>query len=86
MSKKFAEKVFCHNLMQSIFENQYPTAMKNQNQFLHKDDFHAKKAVVQIQNWIEKKYPGLTTSTKTKMIMECLIELTEERKFLATHR
>jgi hypothetical protein len=63
----------------------YPTAMKNPNLIPHKDEFHAKKAVVQIHNWIEHKYPRLKASTKTKMIIECLIELTEERKFLAAH-
>jgi|GEM_PF-2272514 len=60
--------------------------MKNPNLIPHKDEFHAKKAVVQIQNLIEHKFPRLKASAKTKMIIECLIELTEERKFLATHR
>jgi hypothetical protein len=56
--------------------------MKNLNQTLHKEEVQAKKAVQQIQTWIEKKYPRITTSAKTKMIIECLIELTEERKIL----
>lgn len=62
------------------------TAMKNPNQTLHKEEFHAKKAVQQIQSWIEKKYPRLAASAKTQMIIECLIELTEEKKFLTVHR
>jgi hypothetical protein len=60
--------------------------MKNPNQKLHKEESHAKKAVQQIQSWIEKSYPRLASSTKTKMIIECLIELSEERKFLGAHR
>jgi len=56
--------------------------MKNPNQAPLKEEFQAKKAVQQIQTWIEKKYPRLAASTKTKMIIECLIELKEERKFL----
>jgi len=59
--------------------------MKNPNQTLHQEEFHAKKAVQQIQIWIEQKYPRLAASTKMKMIIECLIEISEERKFLA-HR
>lgn len=47
------------------------------------EEFHAKKAVQQIQSWIERKYPKLAASAKTKMIIECLIELTEERKLIA---
>lgn len=43
----------------------------------------AQKAILQIQKWVEKKYPGLASSSKMKMIMECLIELTEEQKLLA---
>lgn len=60
--------------------------MKNPNQTPRKEEFHAKKAVQQIQSWIEKKYPRIASSAKTKMIIECLIELSEERKFLAAHR
>ena len=60
--------------------------MKNPNQTLHKEEFHAKKAVQQIQKWMEKKYPWLATSAKTQMIIECLIELTEERKFSTAHQ
>lgn len=57
--------------------------MKNLNQAFHKEEFQAKKAVLQIQSWIEKKYPRLASSEKTKIIIECLIELSEEKKFLA---
>lgn len=59
--------------------------MKNLNQTPHKEEFHAKKAVQQIQSWVEKKYPRLAASAKTQMIIECLIELTEERKLQAVH-
>lgn len=57
--------------------------MKKQLSTLRTEEFQAQKAVQQIQKWIEKKYPRLASSTKTKMIIECLIELTEERKFIA---
>ena len=59
--------------------------MKNLNQTPNKEQFHAKKAVKQIQGWVEKKYPRLAASVKTQLIVECLIELTEERKFQALH-
>lgn len=58
--------------------------MKNPNHPLRTEEFHAKKAVQQIQKWIEKKYPRLTAAVKTKLITECLIELSEERRFQAT--
>jgi hypothetical protein len=67
-------------------KTKYPTAMKSPNQILHKEEFHAKKAAQQIQTWIEKKYPRLAASAKTRMIIECLIELTEERNFLMARR
>jgi hypothetical protein len=72
--------------MAQYSKTKYPTAMKNPNQTLHNEEFHAKKAVQQIQTWIEKKYPRLAASAKAKMIIECLIELTEERKVLTVHR
>lgn len=67
----------------TYFQIQNPTAMKNPNQTFHKEEFQAKKAVLQIQSWIEKKYPRLANSAKTRMIIECLIELSEEKKYLA---
>ncbi len=59
--------------------------MKNPNQTLRKEELHAKKAAQQIQSWIEKKYPRLASAAKTKMIIECLIELREEENFIAAH-
>lgn len=70
----------------NIFNNQHPTAMKNQNETLRyrsPEELHAKKAVQRIQKLIEKKYPKLAAAAKTKMVIECLIELTEERRVLA---
>ena len=60
--------------------------MKKQSHTLQPEsfeEFQAKKAIQQIQLWIEKKHPRLAASAKTKMIIECLIELTEERKLIA---
>jgi len=59
--------------------------MKNQNQPLYTEQMHAQKAVQQIQKWLEERYPRLTTSTKTRILIECLIELSEERKFQASY-
>jgi hypothetical protein len=84
--QKFAIKKNCHTLNQQYLKTKNPTAMKNPNQTFHKEESHAKKAAQQIQSWIEKKYPRLANSAKTKMIIECLIELSEEKKFLAAHR
>lgn len=44
---------------------------------------HAQKAILQIQKWVEKKYPSLAGAAKAKIIIECLIEVTEEKKFLS---
>jgi hypothetical protein len=60
--------------------------MKNYNSTLRKEESHAKKAVQQIQTWMEKRYPALAASVKTRMIVECLIELTVERKHIAAQR
>ncbi len=46
-------------------------------------EMHAQKAILQIQKWVEKKYPLLAGSAQAKMIMECLIEVTEEKKLLS---
>jgi len=81
-AKSFAITNVCYNLLEQYSITTYPSAMKNPNPELRKEDFQAKKAVQKIQSWIEKKYPGLAASAKTKMIIECLIELTEEKKFL----
>lgn len=43
---------------------------------------HVKKAIKRIQSWVQKKYPELGEKSRTKMIMECLLELSEERKLL----
>jgi hypothetical protein len=72
-------------LMRQYSKTKYPTAMKNPN-LLRKEEFQAKKAVCKIQLWVEKNYPGLATAAKTKMILECLIELTEERKMVSVLR
>lgn len=44
---------------------------------------HAKAAVQKIQKWIEVNYPKLAAVKKTKLIIECLIEVAEESKFIA---
>ena len=60
--------------------------MKNQHQTLQKDsssEVRANKAIQNIQKWMDKRYPVMASITRSKMIMECLIEINEERRFLA---
>jgi hypothetical protein len=46
-------------------------------------ELQARKAVQHIKNWIEKTYPRLAVAAKNQLIIECLIEITEERKYVA---
>jgi hypothetical protein len=60
--------------------------MKNPNQTLQHEgvaELQAKKAIQRIKQMVEDQYPVLPTVSKFKLILECLIEATEERKFLA---
>jgi hypothetical protein len=60
--------------------------MTNSNQTLHKDglsELRAQMAIQRIQKSIEQRYPVMEEGSKARLIIECLIELTEERKFLA---
>jgi hypothetical protein len=61
--------------------------MKDQIQTTHREiaEVQAKKAIQRIFNWTEKKYPRLAEITRSRLIFECLIEMAEERKYLATH-
>jgi hypothetical protein len=43
----------------------------------------ARKAIQRIQQWVEEQYPSLTSNHKTKLILECLIEMDAERKYIA---
>jgi hypothetical protein len=66
--------------------NQYPTNMTNSNQTLYKDglsQLRAKMAIQRIQKSIETRFPVMAEGSKARLIIECLIELSEERKFLA---
>lgn len=60
--------------------------MKNLSRSFVKDpkaEIQAKKAIKRIHDWVEKKYPLTASALKTRLILECLIEITEERKFIA---
>ena len=60
--------------------------MKNQNQTLQqpgRTELRATKAIQNIQNWMDTRYPAMAALSKSKMIIECLIELNEEKRFLA---
>ena len=66
--------------------NQYPTVMKSSNQPLVKEtisEVRAKRAVSRIQKWMEIHYPVLASTSKARLIIECLIEINEENKFLS---
>ncbi|HEY0355616.1 MAG TPA: hypothetical protein VGC29_05395 [Flavisolibacter sp.] len=62
--------------------------MKNQTKSSRREtaELQAKKAINRIQNWTEKNYPRLAEITRSRLIIECLIEMAEERKYLATHK
>jgi hypothetical protein len=60
--------------------------MKSSNQPLIKEsisEVRAKRALNRIQKWMEIHYPSLASSSKSRLIMECLIEINEEKKFIA---
>ena len=62
--------------------------MKNQIQTSRREtaELQAKNAIQKIHNWTEKNYPRLAAVTRSRLIIECLIEMAEERKYLATHK
>lgn len=60
--------------------------MKNLHQTLQKEgtsELHAEKAIQNIQKLIQTRYPLMASLSRSKMIIECLIELNEEKRFLA---
>ena len=60
--------------------------MKNQHQTLQKDstsDVRAKKAIQNIQKWMDKRYPVMASVSRSRLIIECLIEINEEKRYLA---
>ncbi|MGZ5190670.1 MAG: hypothetical protein ACXWCZ_06585 [Flavisolibacter sp.] len=60
--------------------------MKNQHQTLQKDstsELRAKRAIQNIHKLMDKRYPVISSITRSQMIIECLIELNEEKRFLA---
>ena len=59
--------------------------MKNSSTTLQRDmaETQARKAIQKIKEWSKQNYPGLAAAARSRIIMECLIELTEEKKFLA---
>lgn len=47
-------------------------------------EMNAKKAIELITKWVEERYPVLSDVSKCRLITQCLIEIREERKNLAT--
>ena len=59
--------------------------MKNQTnclQFEGTPETRAKDAIETIYLWIQKRYPGLSSLTQSRLIAECLIEIEEEHQQL----
>jgi hypothetical protein len=55
--------------------------MKNQTNQLHQHDYaetHAKQAISRITKWFEEHYPQVSTSKKSSLITQCLIEVRRE--------
>jgi hypothetical protein len=55
--------------------------MKNQTNQLQQHDHaetHAKQAIRHITKWVEERYPQISTSTKSRLITQCLIEVKRE--------
>ncbi len=49
-------------------------------------DVQAKKIIQKLQKWAEKKYPSLESVKRSRMIIECLIELAAEKKYLSARK
>ena len=43
----------------------------------------AQKAIQSIQKWVKDRYPSLASATQARIILECLIEVKEENRFIA---
>lgn len=56
--------------------------MKNSTKLIP-SDVHAMTAIQKIQKWVEENHPKLAAISKTRLIIECLIEVNEEKKFIA---
>ncbi len=60
--------------------------MKDLTQTLHHEgaaELQAKKAIQKIKKMVEERYPVMESVTKNKLIIECLIEVMEERRYRA---
>jgi hypothetical protein len=43
----------------------------------------AHKAIQSIQKWVKNRYPSITSATQSRLILECLIEINAENRFIA---
>jgi hypothetical protein len=57
-----------------------PEQLSMQNPYTEQ---HAKTAIEKIQNWVADRYPTLAEIAKSQIIVECLIEIDEERRFIS---
>jgi hypothetical protein len=46
-------------------------------------EMHATNALHQILQWVELNCTKMASATKSQLVLECLIEVNEERKFIA---
>ena len=70
------------SIFKLVFNNQYPTIMRNQTSLPQGAyaEMHAKQAIEIIMKWVDQRYPVLSTVSKSRLITQCLIEIREERR------
>lgn len=58
--------------------------MKNPNQLLPEMNaaYHAETAILNLQQWVADLYPRLNPKHRVKLLLECLIEVLEEDRFV----
>jgi N-acetyl-anhydromuramyl-L-alanine amidase AmpD len=58
--------------------------MKNQTNHLQPQGYaetQARQAITHITKWVEERYPQISSSTKSKLIAQCLVELQREQLY-----
>ena len=57
--------------------------MKNRNRQNSSESYaelHAQLAIGLITKWVEQRYPKISAPTKSRLIIQCLMEVAQERK------
>ena len=50
---------------------------------VYSSDVRTSQAIKKIQTWVNQHYPVTAARLKSKLILECLIELREEQRLLS---